>query len=242
MTTLTSPWLLPPDESERLHTLHRYTDAACLFEPVFDGFIDLAAQVFSLPLAFISLIDTDEVLYKTNHGLPHLIRSPRAAAVCALTIRYNTPTIFTDLTHQMQQSRLTTAAALAVQESGVQFCASIPLRMPDQRPIGTLCVAGYQARPFGAEEQQVLEQLAGLVEQTLIIRQMCLASSWLGEGHWACIQNTLAEDLWELAALVRYLLKRSGSQIPVPDDALTPLARRLTQLRSRLAIYSGSGL
>ncbi len=239
-TMLSAPWLLPPDEAERLQTLHHYANPSCLYEPVFGGCIDLAARVFSLPVAFISLIDADEVTYKTNYGGAQLEQQPRAASICALAIRNNAPVLFTDLTQPTQQACLTTAAIQAVQEFGVQFYVSIPLRMPDQRPIGTLCLAGHHARPFCAAEQQVLEQLAELVEQALVIRQMCLASSWLGEEHWSRIQTTLTEGLWELAALVRYLLKRSGPQIPVPTEILESVGRRLTELHSTLAVHPGS--
>jgi GAF domain-containing protein len=239
-TMLTAPWLLPADEAARLQTLHLYAGPTCLYEPVFGGFIDLAALIFNLPVAFISLADADEMTYKTNLGLPQLEHQPRAASVCALTIRHNAPVLFTDLSQPAQLSRLTTAATQAVQEHGIKFYASIPLRMPNQCPIGTLCVVGFHARPFCAAEQQVLEQLAELVEQTLVIRQLCLASSWLGEEHWSRIQTTLTEGLWELAALVRYLLKRSGPQIPVPSEVLEPVSRRLTGLHSTLAVHPGS--
>lgn len=239
-TILTAPWLLPTDETERLATLHRYTDASCLHEPVFDGVIDLAARIFNVPVAFISLVDADDVLYKANHGLPQLTHQPRGAAVCALTVRHNSPLIFSDLSQQSQHAQLTEAAALAVQASGVRFYASIPLRMPDQRPIGALCLVGYQARSFGPDEQRVLAQLAELIEQTLVIREMCLTNNWLGEEHWSRIQNTLTEGLWELAALLRYLLKRSGPQVPVPADVLEPISRRLAELHSNLAVHPGS--
>lgn len=238
--TLTAPWLLPTDETERLETLHRYADDSCLHEPVFDGFIDLAARIFNLPIAFISLVDADEVLYKANHCLPQFMRQPRTASICALTIRYNTPLLFSDLSQQAQHAQLTEAAALAVRANGVRFYASIPLRMPDQRPIGTLCLVGYQARSFGPDEQRVLGQLAELIEQTLVIREMCLASNWLGEEHWSRIQTTLTEGLWELAALVRYLLKRSGHRIPVPAEVLEPVSRRLAELHSNLTVHPGS--
>jgi transcriptional regulator with GAF, ATPase, and Fis domain len=239
-TTLTAPWLLPADETERLATLHRYADDSCLHEPVFDGVIDLAARIFNVPIAFISLINADEMLYKANHGLPQLARQPRAAAICALTVRHNSPIIFSDLAQQNQHAQLTEAAAQVVQENSIRFYASIPLRMPDQRPIGTLCLVGYQARSFGPAEQRVLEQLAELIEQTLVIREMCLATEWLGEEHWSRIQNTLTEGLWELAALVRYLLKRSGPQVPVPAEVLEPVARRLAELHANLAVHPGS--
>jgi len=239
-TVLTTSWLLPPDETERLATLHRYADASCLHEPVVNGVIDLAVRIFNVPIAFVSLIDAENVLYKANNGLPQLARQPRQAAVCALTIQHNKPFIFSDLAQESQYSQLPEAAAVVIKHHGIRFYASTPLRMPDQHPIGTLCLLGYQARTLDTIEQRVLEQLAELIEQTLVIREMCLANNWLGEEHWSRIQTTLTEGLWELAALVRYLLKRAGLQVPVPADVLEPISRRLTELHSHLTVHPGS--
>ncbi len=239
-TLLTTPWLLPLDEPQRLAALHHYTDDACLHEPVFTGFIDLATRIFNLPVAFIALVEADEVVHKANNGLPQLLRRPRTASVCALVVRYNTSLVFTDLAQPAQHAQLTDAAALAVRALGLRFYAGMPLRMPDQSPVGTLCLVGYQARPFGSDEQRVLEQLAELVQQTLIIRRMCLASDWLGEGHWSRIQTTLTEGIWDLAALVRYLCQRAGTQPPVPASVLAPVSRRLAELHRNLAVHPGS--
>jgi hypothetical protein len=239
-TVLTTSWLLPADEAERLATLHRYADASCLHEPVFNGVIDLAVRIFNVPIAFISLMNAHNMLYKTNHGLAQLAQQAREAAVCSLTIRHNRPFIFSDLAQESQHSQLPEAAALVIQKHGLRFYASLPLRMPDQRPIGTLCLLGYQARTLGTNELRVLEQLAELIEQTLVIREMCLATKWLGEEHWSRIQTTLTEGLWELAALVRYLLQRSGLQVPVPADVLEPISRRLAELHGHLTVHPGS--
>lgn len=239
-TLLTTPWLLPSDENQRLATLRHYADDACLHEPVFNGFVDLATRIFNLPVSFIALVDADEVVHKANNGLPQLARRPRTASVCALVVRYNTPLVFTDLAQPSQHGQLTDAAALAVRALGLRFYAGMPLRMPDQSPIGTLCLVGYQPRPFGSDEQRVLEQLAELVQQTLIIRRMCLANNWLGEGHWSRIQATLTEGIWDLAALVRYLVQRSGAQSPVPASVLDPVSQRLAGLHRNLAVHPGS--
>jgi len=239
-TVLSTSWLLPPDETERLATLHRYADASCLHEPVVNGVIDLAARIFNVPIALISLVDSQHMMYKANHGLVQLAQQPREATVCALTIRHNRPFIFSDLAQESQYTQLPEAAALLIQKHALRFYASIPLRMPDQRPIGTLCLLGYQARTLSTTEQRVLEQLAELIEQTLIIREMCLANNWLGEEHWSRIQTTLTEGLWELAALVRYLLQRARLQVLVPADVLEPISRRLAELQGHLAVHPGS--
>ena len=71
MTTLLTPtattsWLLPPNEAERLSTLRRYADASCLYEPVFDGLVDLTARIFNLPVAFVALVDAPEQIREAS--------------------------------------------------------------------------------------------------------------------------------------------------------------------------------
>ncbi len=237
---LTASWLLPPDETERLCTLHRYTQPTCLHEPMCDGLLDLTARIFDLPLALLSLVDADEVVYKSNHGTPQLVRHARAEVICALTIRHNEPLVFTDLTQPTQYSCLPAAVVATMQHYGLRFYAGQPLRMPDQRPIGALCLAGPEARTLSTAEQQVLANLAELLTQALVVRHTCLSTAWLGEEHWLRIQDTLTEGIWELAALVRYLLKRTGPQVPVAPEVLEPVARRLDELHSRLTVHPAS--
>lgn len=239
-TLLTASWLLPSDETERLGTLHRYAQPTCLHEPMCEGVLDLAARIFGLPVALFSLVDADEVVYKSNQGIPQLVCHARTEAICALTIRHNEPLIFTDLAQPAQYSSLPAAIAATVQAYGLRFYAGLPVRMPDQRPIGALCLVGYEARTFDAAEQQVLAKLSELLAQALVVRQMCLTTNWLGEEHWLRIQDTLTDGIWELAALVRYLLKRTGPQVPVAPEVLRPVARRLTELFDSLTVHPAS--
>jgi hypothetical protein len=238
-STLTPSWLLPLDEAKRLHTLHHYDSKRGLQEPVFAELVSLVARLFSLPIALITLVDAEQVLGQASCGLPGGIRQARAESLCALAIKQNKAVIFTDLAHEVQQQRLSTAAVAVAfaKEKGLRFYAGVPVRMPDQRPIGTLCVSGYEPRIFSVEEQQLLVHFSQVVSTLLVVRHSCKLSTLEGDARWEFILTQTEEEVRELDALVRYLLLRFGSHVPMQPAVLKPLERRLDGLLQFIAEY-----
>jgi hypothetical protein len=228
--TPTPPSLLPPAEAERLHTLRSYDILHSLREPLFDEVVGLTAQIFNLPISLIALVDADEVQYKASHGLPGLHQQPRSEALCALAVKQNKTVVFTDLS-QTRQSYITAAADESLRAKGLRFYAGAPIRMPNQRCIGTLCVIDRQPRTFSITEQQVLGQLAHVVGRLIAVRHQCLASPGKGPERWVAVRAELTEEVRVLVALVRYLIKRSGAHVPVEPLVLASVARRLDDLR-----------
>ena len=232
MMPLTAAYsLLPPNEAERLQALYHYDVMPARQEPVFDELVRLSAQVFSLPISLIALVDADKVAYKANQGLPGLIQQPREEAICAMVITQRTPLVFTNLTKPDQLQRLTTMASVAAQAKGLQFYAGAPLNTPIRYFIGTLCVIGNQPRSFGDEEQQLLERLAGLVSELITIRHVCLTHQKVtSQERWLAIQTLMTIEVQQVSVLVHYLLAQFGDKAPVPLGVLKPVARRLDDL------------
>jgi GAF domain-containing protein len=224
--------LLPAGEFERLQTLRHYAVLPALQEPVFNELVGLAARIFNLPIALIALVDADEVSYKANEGLPGLLRQPRVEALCALAVRQHKTVVLADIA---QEQGITTEAATAAGAKNLRFYAGAPLIMPNRCAIGTLCVIDHRPRTFSADEQQLLEQLAGLVSGTIALRHACTAGQ--GEVHWPAAQQHLVDELRELVALVRYLSARFGTQVPVSGAVLEPVQRRLHDLGAVLQEY-----
>lgn len=108
--------------------------------------------------------------------------------------------------------------------------------MPDQRTIGTLCVIDHRPRTFSAAEQAVLERVSDLVAQTIVVRHYCLMEG-LGNDHWQAVQGLLVEQVGELVSLVRYLVARLGAQVPVPEEVLNLITRRLDDVHVPLRDY-----
>jgi putative methionine-R-sulfoxide reductase with GAF domain len=230
--TLTS--LLPGNEIARLETLRQYDILHSLQEAVFMEFVGLTARIFNLPISLVALVDADEVAYAANEGLPGLRSQPRAETLCALAVREHKTVIITDVA---EKEGLTTEAATAAEAKGLRFYAGAPLSMPDQRSIGTLCVIDRRPRTFSADEQQLLEHIAGLVASTIAVRHYCRSRAGKGEKHWQLVQRHLVDEIRELVALVRYLSARFGTQVPVSSAVLEPVQRRLYDLGRLLGEY-----
>ena len=223
--------LLPADEAERLQALHDYDIVHSLQEEVFDELVALTAVLFKLPLAYIGLVDAHEMHYKATYGFPRLSPQPRVKLLCALVVKRNQVVVFNDLAAAPQ----TPLDALAIQSCLAQqarFYVGAPLRTPNHRTIGTLCLAGPQPREFDPAEQQLLEALAELVGQAIVVRHHCRA---LGDKYWQQVQTQARDEIYGLGALVRYLATRYGTSTPVPEEILQPVQRRLYDLHAILA-------
>jgi putative methionine-R-sulfoxide reductase with GAF domain len=238
-STLTPSWLLPLDEAKRLHTLHHYDSAQGLHEPVFTELVSLVARLFGLPIALITLVEAEHVVCQASFGLPGVGRQARAESLCSLAIKQNKAVVFNDLLKEAAWHHLSpaTAAVANAQRYGLRFYAGVPVRMPDQRPIGTLCVCGPQPRAFSAEEQQLLAQLSRVVSTLLVVRHSCKLSALEGDTRRAFILTQTTEEVRELDALVRYLVVRFGSHEPMQLTVLQPVARRLNGLLQFIAEY-----
>lgn len=232
---MTPDFLLPPDEAERLRTLHEQQILHILRETVFDELVRLAAFVFQLPISLIALVDAEQVDYLANQGLPGQRSQPRLEALCSYVVRDNKAVILTDLTGPSQY-RLTPEAVAAAQKRNLQFYAGVPLRTPDHRSIGTLCVIDHQPRTFTELEQRVLEQLAQVVTQAILVRHYCLVAG-LGTSHWHEVQALLLEEIEGIEALVRYIKTRAATQLAGTTDLLHAVLRRLHDLQRSLAEY-----
>jgi hypothetical protein len=68
-----------------------------LVEPVFDEFVALTAQIFSLPISLIGVVEEEEVLYPVNHSMPGHDRQPRVEALCATAIEKARAVVYHDL-------------------------------------------------------------------------------------------------------------------------------------------------
>jgi len=235
MTPISADLTYLPNETERLQALHHYNVMPDQQESVFDRLVQLSAQLFSLPISLIALVDAEEVAYKANQGLPGLLKQPREETICAMVVSQRTPLVFTNLTQPDQLKCLTTIASATAQAKSLQFYAGAPLHTPVHHLIGTLCVIGNQPRSFGGEERQLLVQLAGLVSELITIRHICLTHQKVtAHDRWQKLQILFAEEVQQLRVLAGYLFAEFGAKAPVPVGVLKPVARRLDDLHQLL--------
>lgn len=222
--------LAPIAEAVRLASLRYYDVLPFLREDVFDEFVSLAARIFSLPISLFNLVDAHQVTTGSHLGMSDGPPQPRAATLCSMVVEQNQIVVYHDLREAPQTVSNKTAIQAALAKR-FRFYAAAPVRLANQHSIGTLCLLDYQPREFTTEEQHVLQALADTVSQTITVRHHYHITPGLGGGHWQQLRLKLHEEMNALAALVRYLLTRYGTLIPVPDEVLHLVLRRLADLR-----------
>src|SRR5438552_19081448 len=76
---------VPEGETERLKALRRYSILDTPSDGSFDHITALAAELFRVPIALISLVDRDRIWFKSRHGLDaqQIARDP---GLCASAI------------------------------------------------------------------------------------------------------------------------------------------------------------
>lgn len=156
--TLHTPAPLPADEARRLQVL---IDLELLDSPPderFDRITRLAARMFDVPTALVSLIDADRQWFKSRVGLA-LPETPRAASFCAHAILQDDVMVVRDACEDARFAN----NPLVLADAGVRFYAGSPIEVGDGVRIGTLCIIDRVPREFGPDERTLLRDLAGIV-------------------------------------------------------------------------------
>jgi eukaryotic-like serine/threonine-protein kinase len=121
------------DEALRLAALRRYDILDTPPDGSFDRIAAIAADLFSVPIAIVSLVDEDRIWFKSHHGLD-VDQVDRSPGLCDSTILRSSPLILPDATADTHAL----ANPLVAGEFGLRFYAGAPLRTHDGFNLGTL--------------------------------------------------------------------------------------------------------
>jgi GAF domain-containing protein len=126
---------IPDDEEQRIASLRRLRILDTEPEERFNRVTRLAAALFDVPMALISLVDENRQWFKPCVGL-NAKETPRDAAFCAHVVYSREPMIVTDT---FQDARFADNP-LVINERRIRFYAGYPLILDDGSCIGTLCL------------------------------------------------------------------------------------------------------
>jgi signal transduction histidine kinase/CheY-like chemotaxis protein len=157
---------LPPDEPARLAALHKLAILDTEPEREFNRIVDLAADIFNVPVAVISLIDRDRQWFKATHGTD-LSGTPRQHSFCAYAILSDEVCLVPDATRDARFAN----NPLVTGEPGIRFYAGAPLHTDDGYKVGALCLIDFLPRAdFGPRAQETLNKLADIAADALRLR------------------------------------------------------------------------
>jgi len=177
---------LRESEAERLNALHRYQILDTPPEPAFDRIAEMAATLFQVPMAVVSLVDKDRVWFKSHLGID-AEHCARDAGLCASAILSPGVYYLRDAAHDERAIGHPLVPAL-----GLRFYAAAPLRTHDGLNLGTVCVLDQKPRELALHEAEMLTMLAALAMNQLELRLYAEKVAHLEE-----VQRTSGEQLRE---------------------------------------------
>jgi EAL domain-containing protein (putative c-di-GMP-specific phosphodiesterase class I) len=124
-------------EAERLDALRKLNLLDTPPSEAFDRITRMAAQLFQLPVAAVSLTDSDRQWFKSRVGVEHST-IPRMKAPCAQAADEGQMLVITDLQADDHYRDSPLAA------SGVRFYAGAPLMTNDGYCLGAMCLLGAE--------------------------------------------------------------------------------------------------
>lgn len=152
-------------ETARLAALRRYEILDTPPDGSFDHVAAVAARLFDVPIAIVSLVDEDRIWFKAHHGLD-VEQIDRSPGLCASAILQTDPYVLTDASCDPRSL----ANPLVAGEFGLRFYVAAPLRTRDGHNLGTLCVIDRRPRAVTDDQIAQLEALAQIVIDQMELR------------------------------------------------------------------------
>lgn len=160
----------------------------------FDRLTRVVAAALRVPASMISLVDAERQFFKSAVGLqePWAERreTPLTHSFCRHVVESEAPLIIDDArTHPL------VADNPAIDELGVAAYLGIPIADRDGVVFGSLCAIDSAARHWTAADEQILTDVAALVEREIAERHetdAILESSRM----WQAILNSLPQLVW----------------------------------------------
>lgn len=172
--------LEPAEEVQRLETLRAYAVLDTPAEEDLDRLARLAARIFRVPIALVSLVDEDRQFFKARVGLTES-ETPRDASFCQYALGSDEVLVVPDASAHPRFAD----SPLVTGPPNIRFYAGAPLRTPGGQRLGTFCVIDHVAREFTDNDCAVLKELAILAMDRLELRRLEDA----GEGSQARFRN-----------------------------------------------------
>ena len=157
--------ILPPNEEARLQELKRVALLDTPPEKAFDDITALAARIFKMPIAAVTLIDSDRQWFKSCVGL-ETREVGRNFAFCAYAILGEEVMVVADAHKDPRFAR----SPLVEGPPHICFYAGAPLRTSNGLNLGTLTVSDPKPRKFSKSSIETLAALAKLVVGEIELR------------------------------------------------------------------------
>lgn len=157
------PAPIPSDELDRLAELKALNILDTPREPRFDRITELVADVFNVPMVFVTLVDGERQWFKSTYGI-NVDATPRAVGFCAHAMLEPQPMV---VPNASQDARFADNP-FVTGELHLRFYAGVPLHGPKGKGIGALSLVDIEPRELSSRQLKLLEKFAAIVESELV--------------------------------------------------------------------------
>ena len=225
MDTTKYPKLIPAYEHERLVALQPYQVLGTPGQELFNDFVSVVAKLFETPIALVSLVRADDVVFVGNEGLPEAQIVAREDSMCSVAILSEGLTEFPDLVAEP----CNLVNPFVAQHLSMGFYAGQALRTPGGLAVGSLCVIDRRPRQLTAPEGELLRELALVAQELLRLQAVRLVNPTALPHLRTRLEGPVQECLTRLATLAEL------QQLAPPTDSEE--AQRYTDSRLDEARY-----
>ncbi|HEX7886283.1 MAG TPA: PAS domain S-box protein [Phenylobacterium sp.] len=221
-------------ETARLRSLMDYRVLDTGNDEAFDRLTSLAADLFDVPIAIVTLLDVDRQWFKSQVGLTGH-ETPRDFAFCAHAVQMERDAVF--VVEDASRDERFAGNPLVTGEPHIRFYAGAVLTTPEGHNLGALCIIDTKPRPYPSEtDLRRLRTLARVVVDELELhrarrqaeenqRQLELAEHMAAIGHWRLdlITGVLtwSDELYRIHGVARETFRPSLGEVIKfyrPDD------------------------
>lgn len=161
--------VIPDNESLRLAAVNRYAILDTPRDGSFDRVVGLAAKIFDVPIATITVVDEDRIWFKAKHGID-AVEIGRDPGLCASAVLQEDLWVVNDAINDPR----TLENPLVRGELGLRFYAGAPLKTADGYNLGTLNIIDKRPRDIPDEDLKILSELAEVVVDEMELRLAAL--------------------------------------------------------------------
>lgn len=152
---------IPPTEAIRIAVLHALEVLDTDPDARYDCIVNLAAQIAGVPMANISLVETDRQWFLARVGVP-VSETPRNISFCQYTIMTPNPMVVNDA---LEDERFVNSP-LVTGPDGIRFYAGVPITVMGEN-MGALCVLDHRPNEITEHTMKSLIILASLVSDLI---------------------------------------------------------------------------
>ena len=181
----------PINDIQRLQALHALKILDTPRDERFDRLTRMAKRIFDVPVALVTLIDTERQWVKSCAGI-QMGNLPRDQSFCGHAILGDEVFVIPDLS---EDARFVDNPMVTNPDTKVRFYAGCPIKSLNGSKLGTLCVLDQKPRKFSKDDHENLIDLAAMVERELSALELATKDELTGllnrRGFMLLAENNL---------------------------------------------------